>query len=460
MIAIKRNSVILQNKLCNKMCDCEKIIESLKAVIADKDKEIEILKKMFQKQTLNTAPSPEINTILYDSKITQDEVKRYSRQLILPEISVEGQIALKKAKVLIVGAGGLGCPVAMYLTAAGIGTIGIVDYDKLDISNLHRQIAHSEKCIGEDKCLSLKHSLLNLNSSIVITSYSLLLNSKNASDIINQYDIIVDASDNVPTRYLLNDAAVLFNKVLVSGSALKFEGQLTVYNYLEGPCYRCLFPEPPLRETITNCSDGGVIGPVTGVIGSLQALEVIKIITGLDASYSKKMLVFDGLTGTIRIFKLRNKRIDCDVCGENPSVTKLIDYELFCNTKACDKDMHTLILSDSERISCTEYKKKLDSNVPHVLIDVRPENEMRICHLSNAINIPIDKIGREVSLVEIKDAIEKTKGKQHYVICRRGNDSQKAVQILQKHFPELKWYDIIGGLYAWHDEIDSTLPLY
>lgn len=440
--------------------ECERKIENFKAVIAEKDKEIEILKTKLQKQTLNSEPPLKSNSSPCYSKLTQNEIKRYSRQLILPEISVEGQVALKKSKILIVGAGGLGCPVAMYLAAAGIGTIGIVDYDCLDISNLHRQIAHSEKSLGEDKCLSLKHSLLNLNSSVTVNAHSLLLNSKNAEDIINQYDIIIDASDNVPTRYLLNDAAVLLNKILVSGSALKFEGQLTVYNYLDGPCYRCLFPVPPLQETITNCSDGGVLGPVTGVIGSLQALEVIKIIIGLGPSYSKKMFVFDGLTGDVRIFKLRGKKVDCQVCGENPSITKLIDYELFCNVKASDKDMSVSILNDSERVCCAEYKRKATSGVPHILIDVRSESEVKICCLPNAINIPINKIMNEASLSAIKDAVEKTKETNHYVICRRGNDSQKAVKILQKHFPEFKWYDIIGGLYAWHDEIDDTLPLY
>lgn len=441
-------------------CECGKKIESFKAIIAERDKEIEILKMRLQNQKLNSGPSPKNSASSHYSKLTQDEIKRYSRQLILPEISIEGQVALKNTKVLIVGAGGLGCPAAMYLAAAGIGTIGIVDYDCLDLSNLHRQIAHSEKAVGEDKCLSLKQSLLNLNSSVIINTHSLLLNSKNAEGIINQYDIIVDASDNVPTRYLLNDSAVLLNKVLVSGSALKFEGQLTVYNYLDGPCYRCLFPVPPLQETITNCSDGGVIGPVTGVIGSLQALEVIKIITGLGPSYSKKMFVFDGLTGDLRIFKLRGKKIDCEVCGKNPSVTKLIDYELFCNVKASDKDMAVSVLSDSERVCCAEYKRILASGVPHILIDVRSENEMSICCLPNATNIPISKIMNEVSLTAIKDAIEKTKETNHYVVCRRGNDSQKAVRILQKQFPEFKWYDIIGGLYAWHNEIDDTLPLY
>lgn len=438
------------------MCD---EIENLKSALLERDNEIAYLKSQLKEKVYNEHTQQNKSSVC-NLLLTQDEIKRYSRQLILPEISYDGQISLKRAKVLIVGAGGLGCPVGMYLTAAGVGTVGIVDYDALDLSNLHRQISHTENYIGEDKCLSLKHSLANLNSSVRINCHSLLLNSKNIQDIINLYDIIVDASDNVPTRYLLNDAAVLFKKPLVSGSALKFEGQLTVYNYLDGPCYRCLFPNPPSQEAVTNCSDGGVVGAVTGVIGSLQALEVIKIIIGLGASYCKKMLVFDGVSGDIRIIKLRGKKDNCEVCGKNPSVTELIDYELLCSAKANDKDSSISLLSQLERVSCSAYKEILESGIPHVLVDVRPENEIKICSLPNAYNFPISKITNEASLTALEDIIQRTKEQKHYVICRRGNDSQKAVKILQKYFNKFQWYDVIGGLYAWHDEIDHDFPIY
>lgn len=434
-------------------------IESLKAALLDRDKEIERLKNKLG-ETVNNNCTLEKSSPSILHTLSPGDIKRYSRQLILPEISVDGQIALKNGKVLIVGAGGLGCPVGMYLAAAGVGTIGIVDYDSLDLSNLHRQISHTEKNIGEDKCLSLKYTLQNLNSTVHINCHQLLLNSKNIGEIIRLYDIIVDASDNVPTRYLLNDAAVLFKKTLVSGSALKFEGQLTIYNHLDGPCYRCLFPNPPPSESVTNCSDGGVIGAVTGVIGSLQALEVIKIIVGLGPSYYKKMFLFDGLTGDVRIIKLRGKKDDCKVCGKNPSVTELVDYELFCNAKANDKDNAVSLLSESERVTCSEYKGIIDSGISHVLVDVRSEHEVKICNFPNAFNIPIGKIASEISLIALKDMLGKTKEMKHYVICRRGNDSQKAVKILQKHFNDFSWYDIVGGLYAWHNEIDSAFPLY
>lgn len=434
-------------------------IEKLQAVLIERDKEIQLLKSKLNEYNLGYVKScHEISAV--GSVLNNEEIQRYSRQLILPEIGVEGQIRLKNSKVLIVGAGGLGCPVGMYLAGAGVGTIGVVDYDVLDLSNLHRQVSHTESFIGNDKCASFAHSMRNINSSITILTHSLLLNSTNAEEIIKSYDIIVDASDNVPTRYLLNDAAVLFKKPLVSGSALKFEGQLIVYNYKEGPCYRCLFPNPPSPDVTTNCSDGGVLGAITGCIGSLQALEVIKIIVGLDASYYRKMLVFDGLTGYIRIFKIRGKKTDCDICGDNPSITKLIDYEIFCNTKANDKGSKLSLLMDSERVSCAEYKSIIDSGVAHVLVDVRSENEIKICHLPNFINVPINKIRDENYLVPLQSLIDKTNEENHYVVCRRGNDSQKAVQILQEKFRNYRFQDIIGGLYAWHDEIDDTIPLY
>lgn len=402
----------------------------------------------------------ELSDSTRDTSLSQYEIQRYSRQLILPEIGVDGQKSLKESRILIVGAGGLGCPVGMYLTAAGVGVLGIVDYDVVDVSNLHRQISHTENSIGKEKCVSFADSMKNINSSVIVNTYSILLNSVNIGDIIKHYDIIVDATDNVPTRYLLNDASVLYKKPLVSGSALKFEGQLTVYNFEDGPCYRCLFPNPPSPETVTNCSDGGVLGAITGFIGSLQALEVIKIIVGLKPSYYKKMLVFDGLSGDIRIFKLRAKKDDCEVCGSNPTITKLIDYEMFCNAKANDKDSDISLLTDAERISCTQYKSIMDSGIAHVLVDVRTETEMKICSLPNSFNLPFGKIFSDPALNALKDLIEKTNTVTHYVVCRRGNDSQKAVKLLQKHFDKYVWCDIIGGLYAWHDEIDNSFPLY
>ncbi|KFM57494.1 Adenylyltransferase and sulfurtransferase MOCS3, partial [Stegodyphus mimosarum] len=331
-------------------------IENLKAMISERDEEIRLLKlQLKEKNAVSTNAS--LPTEVCEKDLSADEIMRYSRQLIMPEIGMRGQIALKKASVLIVGAGGLGCPAAIYLAAAGVGEIGIVDYDKVDLTNLHRQVAHVVSSVGREKCLSLLRSIKNINPHVKCNIYSVLLNKNNIEKIIQKYEIIIDASDNVPTRYLLNDASVLNKKVLVSGSALRFEGQLTVYNYLDGPCYRCLFPDPPPPNATTSCAEGGVLGAVTGVIGCLQALEVIKITIGLHPSYYKKMLVFDGLSGDIRVIKLRNKKSDCKICGNEPTIKQLVDYELFCNTSATDKDENISLLPSFSRITCKEYKK-------------------------------------------------------------------------------------------------------
>ncbi|GBL95683.1 Adenylyltransferase and sulfurtransferase MOCS3 [Araneus ventricosus] len=435
----------------------EEDIKGLKEIINQKDAEIIRLKSLLDN---NNCANETVSAVEKTSSLTSQEISRYSRQLILPEIGVSGQISLKQTSVLIVGAGGLGCPAGLYLAAAGIGEIGIVDHDVVEVNNLHRQVAHTINTVGEEKSKSLQRAIEKINPNVKCHAYSVLLNSTNIEEIIEPYSIILDASDNVPTRYLLNDAAVLFNKHLVSGSALRFEGQLTVYNYLDGPCYRCLFPKPPSADTVTNCSDGGVLGVVTGVIGSLQALEVIKIATGYHPSYYKKMLLFDGFSGDFRVFKLRSKKTDCAVCGTEPSIKKLIDYELFCNRTATDKDLSLSLLLDTDRISCKKLKQIFDENSKCILLDVRPVNEFKICSLSNSVNIPIDKLELESSLIELQNLIEKTGYSNNYIICRRGNDSQKAVLALRKLIPSCTWYDVVGGINAWHREIDSSFPLY
>ncbi|KAF8764275.1 adenylyltransferase and sulfurtransferase MOCS3-like [Argiope bruennichi] len=435
----------------------EEDVKSLKEIIKQRDAEIIRLKSILE----NTNNFKEtLNTIEKKSFLSSQDISRYSRQLILPEIGVSGQISLKQTSVLIVGAGGLGCPAGLYLAAAGIGEIGIVDHDVVEINNLHRQIAHTMNSIGEEKSKSLQRAIKEINPSIKCCAYSVLLNSTNVEEIIKPYSIILDASDNVPTRYLLNDVAVLFKKHLVSGSALRFEGQLTVYNYLDGPCYRCLFPKPPAADTVTNCSDGGVLGVITGVIGSLQALEVIKIAAGHHPSYYKKMLLFDGFSGDFRVLKLRSKKSDCEICGKEPLIKKLIDYELFCNRPATDKDFNLSLLPDTERISCKKLKQIFDEDSKCILLDVRPVNEFKICSLSKSINIPIDKLELENSLIELKNLIDETGYSDNYIICRRGNDSQKATVALRKLIPTCTWHDVIGGLHAWHHEIDSSFPLY
>ncbi|XP_074602916.1 ubiquitin-like activating enzyme 4 [Brevipalpus obovatus] len=399
------------------------------------------------------------------SSLTKQDVGRYSRQLLINEIGKEGQLKLKATSVLIVGCGGLGSPCSYYLAAAGIGKIGLVDHDKVEISNLHRQIVHSEATLGMEKSVSAKKSLESLNSSVEYQTISHRLTRSNAVEIIENYDIIVDGSDNAPTRYMVSDASCVAGKPLVSGAALKFDGQLTTYHYDENtPCYRCLFPSPPNPNTVTNCSDGGVLGVIPGIIGSLQALEVIKIALGKRPSYAGKMLLFDGLGGEFRDIVIRNRQKDCIACGDNPTITRdLIDYEQFCGTPLCDQSQSLKILAPEERISCHDYKKILDQNEPHLLIDVRPALQANIVKLDNAINIPLDQLVRGDGLQRIEDLADSGPEpiKKIYFICRKGNASQQACRFAQETLGqsyELK--DIVGGMTSWSNEVDSSVPVY
>ncbi|XP_065065078.1 adenylyltransferase and sulfurtransferase MOCS3-like [Rhopilema esculentum] len=395
--------------------------------------------------------------------LSNDEISRYSRQLILPEIGVHGQTNLKNGRVLIVGMGGLGCPASLYLAAAGVGTLGLLDYDCVEINNLHRQTLHAEDTVGLSKVKSASKQIKRINSSVNCIEHHQSLDSKSAVQIIEGYDIVIDASDNVPTRYLVNDACVLTGKPLISGSALRFEGQLTTYNYENGPCYRCLYPKPPPAEAVTNCSDGGVIGAVTGFIGSLQALEAIKMLAGVGASYSRRLLMFDGLSGDIRTIKLRAKKEDCPVCGKEPTIKELEDYELFCGCSATDKTRSLDLLTPEERISAQGYKKVLDGGANHILIDVRPQNEFSICAFKNAENFPINSIEDGKMFKYIKEQL-KMENKQVFVLCKQGNDSQKAVLAIKKELEEelskdlVK--DIVGGLLAWSTNVDNDFPIY
>ncbi|XP_078000860.1 adenylyltransferase and sulfurtransferase MOCS3-like [Glandiceps talaboti] len=402
-------------------------------------------------------------------KLDNPSISRHSRQLILPEIGVQGQVALANTSVLIVGAGGLGCPSAMYLAAAGVGRLGFVDYDEVELSNLHRQVLHTENRIGVAKSASAATAVKGLNASLVCVPYHLALNSSNALQIITQFDIILDCSDNVATRYLLNDACILSGKPLVSGSALRFEGQLTVYNHKGGPCYRCLYPKPPPAETVTNCSDGGVLGVVPGIIGCVQALEAIKIVTGIGSSYSQKLLVFDGMDGTFRTIKLRPRKGSCEVCGDNPTIKQLIDYEQFCGAKATDKTHQLDLVPGNQRISVMDYADIIEKGQSHLLVDVRQPCELEICRLPNTTNIPIGDINKETEInnlkKEVKRLIEEKNDEDKlpvYVVCRLGNDSQKAVRVLQDKLSDLPAFvrDIRGGLMAWAKRIDPQFPQY
>lgn len=333
------------------------------------------------------------------------------------------------------------------------GTIGIVDYDDIEITNLHRQLLHTEAGVGTSKVASVGDFISKLNSDIKVVCHKIVLNSSNANYILSKYDVIVDATDNVATRYLLNDCSVLLGKPLVSGSALMFEGQMTVYNFNGGPCYRCVFPQPPPPETVQNCGDGGVLGAVTGVIGSLQSMEVVKIILGHPEVLAGKLLLYDGTACSFRTIKLRARRANCDVCGESPTITKLIDYEQFCGMAATDKDSGLKLLDESQRISVIEYSE-LGQN--HLLIDVRSANEFEICQLKDSINLPIKSLLAGKMSDELKQEMVK---KEVFVVCRRGNDSQLAVKHLEAAF-EVKSKDLVGGLHAWAKDVDNNFPVY
>ncbi|XP_014770747.1 adenylyltransferase and sulfurtransferase MOCS3 [Octopus bimaculoides] len=441
-------------------------IKTLRLIINEQNEEIRRLKEELDKkespafqpltelEQLTTVPLMTNNEI----SLSNEAISRYSRQLILPEIGVKGQKKLSKTSALIVGAGGLGCPAAIYLAAAGIGRLGVVDYDDVELNNLHRQILHTEKRIGISKTASLATSCAQLNSSVQYIPYHLQLTSSNAIEIIQHYDIVIDASDNVATRYLVNDTCVIIGKPLVSGSALRFEGQLTVYNYDGGPCYRCLFPQPPLPETVTNCSDGGVLGVIPGIIGCLQALEVIKIACGLQSSLKQHLLLFDGMDCSFHKVKLRPSQKNCIACGDG-SKPKLIDYEQFCGSQSNDKETHVSTLSNEHRISAAEYKTFLDQHLPHVLIDVRQPVELEICSLpKKAINIPMSDI-RNAKKIKSLLSEDQDQGKLIVVVCHHGNDSQIAVKKLQEVFTNLIIKDIRGGISAWA-QLVPNFPQY
>ena len=389
------------------------------------------------------------------NELDHDEIKRYSRQLLLPEWGVKTQIKLsKKTKgALVVGGGGLGCPAVQFMAAAGLSPIGVIDYDTVDLSNLHRQVLHSETKQDMTKVDSIVHAISQLNSRVKIRPFYQSLDSSNALEIIQDFDVVLDCSDNVATRYLLNDACVLAKKPLISGSALRFEGQLTVYNYKGGPTYRCLFPEPPPAETVTNCSDGGVVGVVPGIIGSLQAQEALKILGEFGTVLSGKMLLYDGFCSRFTVVKLRGRSENAD------KIEKLIDYEQFCGAKATDKEKEVNLLQKEDRLNVQDYKKMVENGQKHVLIDVRTEPEMDICKLKNSLNFPLSDLERSID--EIQKLAEEKETSEIVIICRRGNDSQKAVNSLKsKISANLVIKDIIGGLYAWSDQIDSNFPKY
>ncbi|KAJ2492132.1 hypothetical protein IWW37_001709 [Coemansia sp. RSA 2050] len=398
---------------------------------------------------------------LADDKLSPEEVRRYSRQLLIPEIGTKGQRQLRDSSVLVVGTGGLGSPCALYLAAMGVGTLGLVDHDTVDYSNLHRQIIHTETACGSSKVVSARLGLLRLNPLCNVHAHNVLLDSSNAKGIMQGYDLVVDATDNAATRYLINDACVMLNIPLVSGSAVRLDGQLTVYNYNGGPCYRCLFPTPPPVDAMASCSETGVLGVVPGVIGCLQAMEVVKVLTGRKMAEDPNLLIFSYKSQPhFRSIKLRSRKPTCAVCGDIPTVRELVDYAAFCGSGPNDNAPDWKILDDpSQRVSCTEYYRVAsDPTTKHLLLDVRDETQFDICSLPNSLNIPIDQFDQRLD--ELERAIRELGGAPVYTVCRRGNLSQLAVVYIRQKLGYGQCYDIAKGLVGWQQEVDSGFPAY
>jgi sulfur-carrier protein adenylyltransferase/sulfurtransferase len=375
-------------------------------------------------------------------QLSVEELQRYSRHLIMPEVTSEGQSRLKAARVLCIGAGGLGSPVALYLAAAGIGTIGIVDFDDVDLSNLQRQILHGTKDIGRGKLESARDRLHDINPQIDLELHECRFSSKNAPQLVSRYDVIVDGSDNFPTRYLSNDVCVFARKPNVYGSVFRFEGQTTVFApHLRGPCYRCLFPEPPPPESVPNCAQAGVLGVLPGIIGMLQAIETLKLILGIGEVLVGRLLHFDALKVKFRELNLRRDQ-QCPVCGENPPIFAPIDYEQFCG------------VGDERAIpgmSPQELKRRMDAGEPFELIDVREPFECEIARIDGAKLIPLGEIAERLDELEREQPI--------IVHCHSGKRSAQAVRLLQKH-GFAKAYNLEGGIDAWSEQIDPNVPQY
>jgi len=380
-------------------------------------------------------------------ELTKDDYKRYSRHLILPEVGVVGQQKLKAAKILCIGAGGLGSPVALYLAAAGVGTIGIVDFDVVDFSNLQRQILHGTPDVGRPKLDSAKDKLLAINPNINVVTHNAALSSANAMEIFAPYDIVVDGTDNFPTRYLVNDACVLLGKPNAYGSIFRFEGQASVFATKDGPCYRCLYPEPPPPGLVPSCAEGGVLGVLPGVVGCIQATETIKLIIGAGEPLIGRFLIFDALRMKFRELKLR-KDPDCPVCGTHPTVTKLIDYEQFCGVPSA---METPMSGSTTEITAVDLKKRLDRGDKLTIVDVREPHEYQINKISGSLLIPLGDIPKRYVELDPNDEL--------ITQCKVGARSAKAADFLRSK-GYTKVLNLKGGIVDWIDKVDPSQPKY
>ncbi len=383
-------------------------------------------------------------------ELNHEEILRYSRHLLIPEVGLEGQRKLKAASILVIGTGGLGSPVALYLAAAGVGRIGLVDYDVVDYSNLQRQVIHGTSTIDLLKVESARQRMLDLNPDIQVDVYNEPFTSANAMRIAGDYDIIIDGTDNFPTRYLTNDLCVLLGKPNVYGSIFRFDGQASVFDARRGPCYRCLFPEPPPPGLVPSCAEGGVLGVLPGTIGTIQATEALKLILDIGEPLIGKLLLYNALDLSYDFVKLR-KNPHCKVCGPNPEVTELIDYEAFCGVPSHDHEEGSAGVDwDITATELAEILKNGNGNTPH-LIDVREPHELEISHLEGADLIPLGQLASRLSELDSAENI--------VLFCKSGTRSARALELLASAgFRKMK--NLKGGINAWAREVDPSLPIY
>ncbi len=380
-------------------------------------------------------------------QLSNDEIRRYSRHLILPEVGLAGQKKIRSASVLCIGAGGLGSPIAMYLAAAGIGRLGIVDFDTVDYSNLQRQILHTDADVGRSKAQSAKETINGINPGVEVVLHNTRIISENALDLIRPYDIVVDGTDNFPTRYLTNDACVLLKKPNVYGSIFRFEGQASVFApHLGGPCYRCLYPEPPPPGMVPSCAEGGVLGVLPGIIGCIQATEILKLALGKGSSLVGRLLLFNALDMKFRELKLRRDP-ECPLCGEHPTITELIDYESFCGIVP-----ETEPMANPDEVTVQEMKRALDNPALGIkVVDVREPDEYEIAKVNGVPLIPLSDLPKRFAELDPNQTI--------YLHCKAGVRSLNAVQFLKEQgFKYVK--SVKGGIAAWSDEIDRGVAKY
>ncbi len=382
------------------------------------------------------------------STLSHEEILRYSRHLLIPEVGLEGQRRLKDASVLVIGTGGLGSPVGLYLAAAGVGRIGLVDYDVVDSSNLQRQVIHGTSGLGTLKVESARQRMADLNPDIQVDAYNEPFTSENAMRIARDYDILIDGTDNFPTRYLVNDVCVLLGKVNVYGSIYRFDGQVSVFDSRNGPCYRCLFPEPPPPGLVPSCAEGGVLGVLPGTIGTLQATEALKVILGIGEPLIGRLMLYNALDMSFEFVKLR-KNPNCKICGPNPEITGLIDYEAFCGVPGHDHEEGAV--GSGWDIEPAELAGRLKAGKPLRLVDVREPHELEISRLEGAELIPLGQLAARLS--ELDSAEEMV------VFCKSGGRSARALELLvSAGFRKVK--NLRGGINAWAREVDPRLPVY